>query len=78
MVDSICRSGAHAIVRLRKSAVVVVEDTDRAPFAGQNQLGKAVAIEIAPDRTADQASFLEGSCVFQIYLPTARAMTINS
>src|SRR5437016_12449499 len=46
-------------VRFGESAMIVVEDPDRAPFAGQDQFRESIAIQIAPDRTADHSNVLK-------------------
>ena len=40
----------------------------RPPLAGENQFGKAVAIQIAPGRAADQSHFLQHPGIFHVQL----------
>ena len=52
---------------------MVSEDPHRPPFARQHQLRQAIAVQVAPNRAADQADLRQSFCVFRVQLPsTAR------
>ena len=58
-------------------AMIVVEDADGTPLTGQQQFGKTIPIQIAPDGAADEAHFFEKGAVLLIELPACSAMTID-
>src|ERR1044071_1220400 len=55
-----CRFGpGNRKVGSRKFAMIVVEDKDGPPFAGQDQFRITITIQITPNRPTDQAHMLE-------------------
>src|SRR5260370_18887374 len=42
-----------------QSAMIVVENADGAPFAGEDQFGKAIAVQVAPYRSEEHTSELQ-------------------
>src|SRR6185295_12184700 len=54
---------------LAKFSVVVFEDADGTPFAGENQLRKTVRIQIAPERGVDDAGIEKTPSVLLVERP---------
>src|ERR1043166_349133 len=44
-------------------AMIVLENFKRPPFAGQHQFGKTVAVEVAPERAADQTDVFQKGAI---------------
>src|SRR5947207_14440691 len=62
MVDS------YRSVPRHEHATLVAEDVQRSPFASQNQFGKTVSVQVAPDDAADQADLFQQTAVLRIQL----------
>src|SRR5712671_3193905 len=58
----------HGSVPGNELAALVFEDSYRPPFTSQNQFRKAVAVQVAPNRSTDQADLFQLSSVFGIEL----------
>src|SRR5438552_3004344 len=50
-----------------QQAAGVAKNTDRTPFAGENQIAVAVAIQITPHCAIDQTDPAEASRVFDVF-----------
>src|SRR5579883_2046188 len=59
-------------------SMVIVKDAYRSPFARQDELGKAVAIQVAPDCSRHQANCFKQSRVCFIQLEVAVFESINA
>ena len=58
-------------------AGLVFEHPHRAPFTGQNQFRKPIAIDIAPNRAANQADILKKAAVLSVQLPLPAVVAIK-
>jgi hypothetical protein len=65
------RIEARVISQLCELPALIVEQAQRSPLAGENEVGKAVTVEVAPDRAIDKARIREGARVLGVDGPTA-------
>ena len=61
----------------REAPVIISENLQRAPFARQNKLGQAIAIQVAPHRGADQSDLRQCPAVRRVELKSLSIETIQ-
>src|SRR5258705_421941 len=58
--------------------MIVMENADGTPLTRQDQLGQAVAVQVTPDSTANQAHLFQSARVLLVKQPASAAMMVNS
>ena len=57
---------------------LILEEPDRSPFTGQDQLRKTIAIQVAPHRSTDQSDFVQHSSVGRLDPPLPSLLPVNT
>src|SRR6266566_4314025 len=59
-------------------ASLIFENANRPPFTSENQLRKAVTVQVTPDGAADQADFFQQTAVLRIQMELVPVAAIDS